>query len=122
MATAEPPQETPPDEVQQIAVQLRPPDEIPQGVPRVYANFAQVTAGQHDAAIRFGWYAIPPFSKPPAEGVLDVPVEWNTVVTIPRGLLPSLVEILQGQIRIATRAEEEGGPGSVGVARGSEAQ
>jgi hypothetical protein len=122
MATPEPPQETPLGDVQQIAVQLQPPDATAPGVPRAYANFAQATAGAHDVTIRFGWYAIPALSEPPDDGLLNVPVEWTAVITVPRGLVPSLVEVLQAQSRVGDRAEQEGGVGSVGVTPQSQTQ
>jgi hypothetical protein len=96
---------TSPAEGSRILAQVVPPSEIPSDVPRIYANYAQATAGQHDVVIRFGWYAIPTLDQQPAPGsTVDVPAETVAVVTIPLGMVDALITVLTAQAQVARQA------------------
>jgi hypothetical protein len=115
MSTPEQPAETasstPVTEVPTVTAQVVGVTEIPEGAPRIYANYAQATAGPHDVVIRFGWYALPVLGQEDASGqavapgrTVVVPAETLAVVTIPLGLVDALINLLAAQAEVARRA------------------
>lgn len=66
-------------------------------VPVVYANNVGVTFSPHDMTLHFSWYAVPPTSQPPEDGVLQATVRLVTKVSIPLSLVRPLAELLRGQ-------------------------
>ena len=99
------------------------PREIASDVPRIYANWAQATSGQHDLVIQFGWFAVPAFKEQPAPGAtIEIPVELVGVLTIPLGLVEPLIKVLSAQREVAQRAESRSGEGAVGASSEVETQ
>jgi hypothetical protein len=74
---------------------LRPPEY--DEAPVIYANFAQATISQHDLTLFLGWFATPVLTAPPTEPV-DVPVRPLAAVSLPIGLLPALIQVLNAQV------------------------
>lgn len=73
--------------------------------PVVYSNFAQATPSQHDLTLFFGWYATPPLAEPP-EAVVEVPVRPLVAVSVPLGVVPGLIRVLESQLE-ARQSEGE---------------
>jgi hypothetical protein len=77
-----------------------PPDEEAQAL---YANFFQATASQLDLTMHLGWYALPALVTAPEETVA-VPVQALAKVTVPLGLVPGIIQVLQSQMTNWQRA------------------
>jgi hypothetical protein len=75
---------------------LVPPQETGD-TPVFYANFVQATFSPLDATIHLGWYATPTVDEQPTEPV-QVPVRGLAKVSLPIGLIPGMIELLQRQL------------------------
>jgi len=64
-----------------------------------YSNHLQVTFTPEDFTLHLGWYAVPPISERPPDGVLEVPVQPVARVTLPLNLMRSTIAVLERVLR-----------------------
>jgi hypothetical protein len=66
-------------------------------IPIIYANFVQATFSPVDATLHLGWYATPAIDERPDDEV-PVPVRGLAKVSLPIGLIPGIIDLLQRQL------------------------
>ena len=67
--------------------------------PVLYANHVQATATPEDVTLHLGWYALPPFTEPPPEPEVRVPVKPIAKVTVPLNIVQGIVTVLENQLK-----------------------
>jgi hypothetical protein len=75
--------------------------------PTTYANFFQATISPVDVTLHLGWYSLPPLTEQPTEAV-RVPVRPTLKVSIPVGLLPGIINVLQSQLEAFEQLQRSG--------------
>ena len=85
-----------PDEVPtQLRISRR--SDAPDPAP-IYSNYVQANFTIEDFTMHFGWYTVPPISEPPADGIIDAPLEPVARVVLPVILVRNLIEVLKRQL------------------------